>query len=275
MADLEADCRAAVERPYDDLRSDLKSHLTAQPLAIALLLRLGRVELALAQWNALVAFEPAREMLSDFGFAPFGRAIRAHTVGNDWLAVRSAELAQSVIPVVPAEAARLPHRLRFHIPAADVLDNPALYMRLNGTLLRDATRRTTAELVGGEQRPSSLGDLDVPSLIARLDQVAVDLDYSDWREDAIVRATLAKGQAAVLPLLDCLTQDERLTRSSGPTWSSSGRDRFVRSVQELAFYLLVTILDLPPDGKIAGGHPSMAETAAAIRQYYEGLQSPP
>jgi hypothetical protein len=204
------------------------------PIKVALLLRIGRVDLAERVWAA--ATGRTREemgkskidltdygvnyvtMANDLAWYHFGRAVCAHMRGDDAVALSDARALTALQTVVEATAVAM----GFARPRQFVNrgEGPAPYIDFLGQLpelLADHERRArepkhqTAPPKGGDK------NVRIAALIADLDQVFVrqfgQPGGVSLGESPIVQALIAEGDDAVEPLIDDLESDTRLTRA--------------------------------------------------------------
>ncbi|MDB6130283.1 MAG: putative lipoprotein [Verrucomicrobiales bacterium] len=195
-------------------------------IKVALLLRLGETDLARQYWERQNAVSKTRKHLlnnDDPFFAltynwaavAFDRAVAMHLVGNDSISLSDCVLLSRASPVITG-----------------ILDQ-----HVQATLLRWEKNRPyfgflnkLPELLADEQRRvenvrNRVGTLQITSdqtpeqiklegLILDLENAALKYERSSWwGEDTAFNSIVAQGESAVEPLLQCLEQDERLTRS--------------------------------------------------------------
>jgi len=304
-ADLKADCLAAIEadeetraeykmsRPEDTFRrfrnataeGKSVSHKTLQPLAVCLLLRLGQVELAEKVWQTWTAGtrpdmndaasteDPYFMLATDWTWALFDRAVCAQMRGDDRLALLSARALAPISRSV-SETARA---RGFDVEELSFLD-PL------GALLADQERRAR------EKKPEPPGEKEskaarIPKEIRLLENVGarqmgqpggVDLGW-----DCRVRALIAEGDDAVEPLLECLVNDNRLTRSVH-FHRDFFRHRSLIGVPEAAYVALAGILKTSffgvtstGDDLSSRGPEGRAKVAAQIRAYWKQFKDVP
>jgi hypothetical protein len=219
-----------------------------------LLLRLGKTDLATAYWLALEhrgidarndlarRFSATNEMVStneiklsgadpyftwagDWAWSLFDRMICAHMRGDEELALADARLLTAAQPQIEAECARRGFKRQ---PYWDSRRQKELQPYLNfleqlPPLLADLERR---EKEGTHVSVITTGLTNIADQNQRVAALVHDLDlvqahqwgqpgWVNLPEDPIVSALIGEGDAAVNPLLDCLEQDKRLTRSVG------------------------------------------------------------
>jgi hypothetical protein len=240
------------------------NHLSSRVL---LLLRCGETSTALKNWSpnqrsersAVGDFDggqnpngdPYLEFAGDWAWAMFDRMISAHQRGDEALALVTVHELAEVQPEIEAECA-----LRgFQRPqsfTSDWRSQPGPYLGFLGQLpqiLSDLERRA--------KEPAKInvieaGITNYPDQTKRIAALIDDLDlvrvrqwgqpgWVDPAEDPIVSQLIQEGYPAVEPLLVCLDNDKRLTRSVG-----FGRDFFrgrtVISVHDAAKIALLSIL---------------------------------
>ncbi len=277
--------------PFDDNRQPAPV-VPRPPLTLAMLLRLGRADLAESLYAAATTWTPetARPDLADehLGFSSlsvawadtaYSRLIRAHRRGADAEALDAALRLDRFRKAVEAKAGT--PILERNAPRRG-LDLSPVYVRnakIIRKLLADQERRA-AEGPRGQVPPRG-GDpaARVAALIRDFDQIDVTwfnpFGQLDPGEDANFRALLAEGDAAVGPLLAALESDTRLTRSiTGPGDASSRpHDEFrTHPVVEVVYAALQRLLETDhflPNGADRGhmetpdGRTRLAATARA------------
>ncbi len=177
--------------------------------------------------------------------------ICAHMRGDEKLALADARLLSAARPQIEAECAQRGFKRQ---PYWDSRRQKELQPYLNfleqlPALLADLERR---EKEGARVSVITTGVTNISDQTKRVAELVRDLDlvqahqwgqpgWVNLPEDPIVSALIAEGDAAVDPLLDCLEQDQRLTRSVG-----FGRDfhrsRTVIAVSSAADVALKSIL---------------------------------
>lgn len=179
----------------------------------------------------------------------FNRMLCAHMRGDENLALVDARLLSKIQPqiedVCNQRGFKRPPDLQFPKPI-----HPRLYLSFLDQLpdiLADLERRAKKDTHVSFGSITNIPDqaTRIRALIKELDQVAA-LQHSqpgmvNLVEAPIVSALISEKDASVVPLLSCLEQDKRLTRSV-----SFGRDfqqrRNVISVKNAAFIILESIL---------------------------------
>jgi len=243
------------------------------------LLRLGKVELATELWLAQARaipslrggstgqflretnapttndlrfpdIDPFLSWAGDWTWALFDRMICAHMRGDQKLALADARDLIAVQPKVEEACASRGSKREPVYGSQKPGSRP--YLEFLGQLpevLADLERR---EKEGARSEFDTRKSTNVIDQIQRIKALVRDLDQVQARQwaqpggvhlagDGVVAALIAEGDAAVEPLLDCLENDKRLTRSV-----SFGRDfhrgRTVESVHHVAWVALQTIL---------------------------------
>jgi hypothetical protein len=236
---------------------------SAQSTRILLLLRCGETAAALTNWSPNLQMmsggggrspqlnDPYLEFAADWAWAMFDRTICAHMRGDEELALATARQLAEVQPKIEAECARR----GFARPQdwnSRNQNQPKPYLEFLGQLpqlLADLERR---DKEGGRVSVVQSGLQNITNQTERIAALIRDLDLVQARqwsqpgwvnlpEDPIVSALIQEGDPAVEPLLDCLDNDNRLTRSVG-----FGRDFFrgrtVIPVHDAARVAVLTIL---------------------------------
>jgi hypothetical protein len=234
---------------------------------ILLLLRCGETAAALTNWTPNPRMmmsggfeggrgpvqnnDPYLEFASDWAWAMFDRTICAHMRGDEALALATARRLAEVQPKIEAEAEKRGFtRPQYSTP--DWRSKPGPYLGFLDQLpqlLADLERRAH------EAKKISIiesGLTNYPDQTRRIAALIDDLDLVSARqwgqpgwvnlpEDPIVSALIQEGDPAVEPLLDCVEQDKRLTRSVGFGRDFS-RSRTVIPVRDAARSALLSIL---------------------------------
>ena len=209
-----------------------------------LLLRCDEIAAALTNWspNQQMMFggggrrpdqnnDPYLEFAGDWAWAMFDRTICAHMRGDEELALATAHQLADVQPEIEAECAtRGFPRQPYYDNQRQNQQRPYLdFLGQLPQLLADLERRET------EGKRVSIVQSGLQNITNQTERIAAlihDLDLVQARqwsqpgwvnlpEDPIVSALIQEGDPAVEPLLDCLDNDKRLTRSVG-----FGRDFF-------------------------------------------------
>ena len=245
-----------------------------------LLLRLGSVDLAtnywMSEWRrsakylnvmmrgfspprlspatnqpALPNTDPYYTWANDWAWNLFDRMICAHMRGDQRLAMADARLLVKIQPLVEAACAQrgFKRETYYGFQKQGQLQPYLNFLDQLPQLLVDLERR---EKEGPRISAISRGLTNITNQAERVKALVHDLDLvqaHQWGqpggvnlpEDSVVSALIAEGDAAVDPLLDCLENDKRLTRSV-----SFGRDfhrgRNVQTVSNAAWVALQTIL---------------------------------
>ena len=233
---------------------------------VLLLLRCGETAAALTNWspNQQMMFggngrggmpnrldDPYLEFASDWAWAMFDRMISAHQRGDETLALATAQQLSEVQPKIEAECARRGFRQQPYFDSRRQGQNQPYLSFL------DQLPQILADLEHRAKEPAKIniieaGITNYPDQTKRIALLVNDLDLVSARqwsqpggvnlpEDPIVSALIQEGDPAVEPLLNCLENDKRLTRSVG-----FGRDFFrgrtVITVRDAAKVALLSIL---------------------------------
>lgn len=253
---------------------------TLQGIHGCLLLRLGRIDLATNYWMSeahrsanymnemmrggalphqtpttnelkLPSADPYLAWANDWAWSLFDRMICAHQRGDERLALADARPLSKIQPLIETNCAQrgFKRETYYGFQKQGQLQPYLNFLDQLPQLLADLERR---EKEGTHASVISSGLTNITNQAERVRDLIRDLDLvqaHQWgqpggvnlAEDPIVAALIAEGDAAVEPLLDCMEQDKRLTRSV-----SFGRDfhrgRNVLSVNNAAWVALQTIL---------------------------------
>ena len=233
---------------------------------VLLLLRCGETVAALTNWspNQQMMFggnggggmpsrldDPYLEFASDWAWAMFDRMISAHQRGDEALALATAQQLSEVQPKIELECAKRGFRQQPYFDSRRQGQNQPYLNFL------DQLPQILADLEHRANEPAKTNILEAgitnyPDQTKRIAVLVDDLDLVSARqwgqpgwvelpEDSIVSALIQEGDPAVEPLLNCLENDNRLTRSVG-----FGRDFFrgrtVIPVHDAARVALLSIL---------------------------------
>ncbi|MHC4202194.1 MAG: hypothetical protein ACYSU0_19560, partial [Planctomycetota bacterium] len=271
------------------------SHETMLPVKAALLVRLGRAELAekvWCQWSVDEEEEEEEEkvdpyfmLASDWTWALYDRAVCAHMRGDDELAFVSVWMLYHIRRRVEPEVKRRAQGLELHDDGLSLQgrSHPSLqFLASLPMLLADQERRAREPK---RERVFEAGLDRFPSKRERISALVRDLEEVDVRqcsqpggvilgEDPIVQTLIREGDEAVEPLLECLAEDTRLTRSV-----NFGRDfsyrRTILGVHEAAYCALAGIMHVDffeaehgSDSLTLRGREGRKAVAAKIRAYW-------
>ena len=195
--------------------------------------------------------DPYLEFASDWAWAMFDRMISAHQRGDEALALATAQQLSEIQPKIEAECARRGFRQQSYFDSRRQGQNQPYLNFLDQLpqILADLERRTKGP---ARINFTEAGITNYPDQTKRIAALIVDLDQVSARqwsqpggvnlpEDPIVSALIQEGDPAVEPLLNCVENDKRLTRSVG-----FGRDFFrsrtVIPVHNAARVALLSIL---------------------------------
>jgi hypothetical protein len=257
---------------------------------VVLLLRCGETAAALTNWSPNQAMmmsrgvfgggrgpvqnnDPYLEFASDWAWAMFDRTICAHMRGDEALALATARQLTEVQPKIEAECSKRGFpRQQYYDYQRRGQERPYLdFLDQLPQILADLERRAN------EPKKINIieaGITNYPDQTKRIAALIDDLDLVSARqwsqpgwvnlpEDPIVSALIQEGDPAVEPLLDCVDNDKRLTRSVG-----FGRDFFrsrtVIPVSDAAMVAVKSILQA-----------SFSDGTAEIRAYwnkYKGMK---
>lgn len=301
----------------DSLEISKVSHQWPSRLWACLLLRLGQVELAEKTWAACAADAPATRDPQDGPEDPyldlaeywtgsmFRLAVCAHLRGNDCLALLTAKTLAPIWDAVEVEAAKRrfpePDRERGQHHKPFYLEGIS-FIR---TLLIDQQRRAAERQAGRSPPVMRAPDDDLDATLAALRKALAQCpdeahriallvqqleEYSapertwccDPDPEPVIRLLIEAGEPAVEPLLACLENDTRLTRSAHHHYSWDNFNcRGPIGVSEAAYTALAGILDTDFFDKAITNidltsrrKPEWAALARRIRSYfnkYKGL----
>lgn len=263
---------------------------------VVMLLRLGRVEDSRKVWSHIEAgtTSPRREdeglfqmLATEWLRAQFERGVRAHVERRPLLALAYFESIPGTRARIEEEARKQGIELAEFNPRSGQM-GPGLDLSFVGQvpqLISDAQRRL-------EESGTNRAEIENPEIIAdKTERIALlirELDeveaypmttksYLEFSFDPVVAALAAEGEDAVNPLIDCLANDQRLTRSVDGSWGSQ-KARVV-GVEEPALAALQRILksrdqlpnlDVPyVRGSPAAPKLKREDLAKAIRGYWE------
>ena len=169
------------------------------------------------------ANDPFRALAYEWAWALFDRAVCAHMRGDDALALADCRRLNAIWPRLESEASRRGYaRSEYAGSTGRILVRPYFdFLEPVPGLLADQERRAkegphrTLPRLGGQKSPEK------SERIAALISDLAELAQGQWGQPGGVRlagnetakALIAAGDDAVEPLLDCLENDTRLTRS--------------------------------------------------------------
>jgi hypothetical protein len=244
------------------------SYTNALSTRVLLLLHCGETAAALTNWppnQRMMVFgggfgggrgqvqsnDPYLEFAGDWAWAMFDRTLSAHQRGDEALALATAQQLAGVQLKIEAECARRGFQPPQH-PTPGWGSKPGPYLDF-----LDQLPQILAELERVAKEPAKTSIIEAglthyPDQTKRIAALVDDLDLVSARQwsqpgrvnlpdDPIVSALIQEGDPAVEPLLNCLENDKRLTRSVG-----FGRDFFrgrrVIPVHDAAKAALLSIL---------------------------------
>ena len=202
---------------------------------------------ATSEWD-----DPYYKWATEWAWSLFDRLICAHERGDENLALADARRLTQIQPLIESACARRGFAPEPSWDASGQKPRLQPYLSFLGQLpqiLADLERR---ESEGRRVAVISRGLTNITDQAHRVRALIKDLDLIQARqwgepggvnpaEEPVVAALIAEGDAAVEPLLDCVEQDQRLTRSVS-FGRSFHRGRTVLSVREAAWVALTTIL---------------------------------
>ncbi len=278
------------------------SHESMMSLKACLLLRLGEADLARKLWESWHAGmradtndddvhlrDPYLMLATDWTWALFDRALCAHMRGDDNLARLS---ARALIPIWDAVDATAEKRgFKRPRPRRGSTGTPRYlgFLEPVYAILADQDRRAKSPATGRTPAPGEGTSPDKAQRIAALIRDLEDVSARQWgqpggvvlAEDPIVKALIEEGDAAVEPLLDCLQNDTRLTRSVH-FHRDFFRHRSLIGVHEAAYVALSGILKSSffgvastGDDLSSRGPEGRAAVAAKVREYWTKYRGVP
>ena len=242
----------------------------------------------------------------DWTWSLFHREVYAHMCGDDRVALPAAKTLVPILKAVEAEAAK--RKYPQPTPAAWEHGKPSYLEEISciGELLVDQERRATLWQAGKllpvmpapgddpevtrvalrqalQQCPDEAHRIEL--LVQELEEVSAqetDNGGLDFASDPVVSLLIQEGEAAVEPLLACLENDTRLTRSVHFSCDyNTLRYRQLVGVSEAAYVTLADILGtdffgnvITRDDLTSRGKPGRMALAKRIRDYfnkYKGL----
>jgi hypothetical protein len=288
------------EMPFYRFRSARSAYTSLKneyvlPLKACLLLRLGAADLAADVWAAWTAGmregvnddsfhlkDPYMMLATDWVWSLFDRAIEAHMVADDNLALFTARAIGPIQKAVDDEGTRRGfEKLFFGSPTYRGRRSLLWFLAPLPELLADQERRAL-ERSRGERPAADPGATSnnkaaqIACLIQSLDQVAApQLSQPggiEWQTNETINALSRQGNDAVEPLLTVLESDARLTRSV-----SASRffhfDRHIAGTHEAAFIVLGMIFKTYKFGPLNGFQElntlsGRQALAAELRKYF-------
>jgi hypothetical protein len=221
-------------------------------------------------------------LATDWTWALFDRAVCAHMRGDDRLALLDARALARIEKTIEAEG----DRRGFHDKLAPGAKKESLlgFLAPLPSLLADQERRNR-----NKPEPAQPKEKDRSRRIAGLIRQLENVSARQWGQpggvdlggDGTVQAFIQEGDAAIEPLLKCLEEDQRLTRSVH-FHRDFFRHRSILGVHEAAYVALVGILQTSffgvastGDDLTARGAEGRKKVAAAIREYWNRFKGLP
>lgn len=214
------------------------SYEPIRPLGALLLLRLGENAAAKEIWDAYRHEDTQTDAVwfvsASWLWARFDRALCAHLRADDHLALLDLRAVQSAAPKLESLARAPGDKTKlFNGRSKGVFD----FLSPLPRLLADQERRAKEYLPSGGSK--------IATLIVALEDVRATPQEPSWgvnlADDPVVQELIAQGQSAVLPLLDVMEKDERLTRSVR-FYRPTDFDRHLFTVPEAAYAAVSRIL---------------------------------
>ena len=226
------------------------SHDNLLPLKVAMLLRLGRADLAESVWNRWFALatngidDPYLLLAREWTESLYNRALYAHLRGDDAVSLADCRTLVPLRSTVEATAAR---RGFAREPAGKpYLEDLEELPKLAADQERRAQEPPSIPVLQSGQ--PAQGPERIAALIRDLELVAARQEMNpgqtDVSTDPIVGALIKEGDPAVEPLLKCFEEDTRLTRSEF-TQGMQIRPGLIIPVYEPAFAAIAGILKTP------------------------------
>jgi hypothetical protein len=268
---------------YDHALSENESasHRSMTRVKVVLLLRLGYGDLAEKLWSQWFAareneasLDPYPDLAADWVWALFDRTVCAHMRGDDNLTLVGARALTAIEKSVKAAAEKRDFR-GTNLRKESFLD----FLKPLPDLLADQERRAKEPKY---ERVLEAGVEKFPDKGKRIAAIIRDLEEASARQDGqpggvtlewdpIVKALIGEGEDAVEPLLECLENDNRLTRSV-----RFHRDFFthreIMPVSSAVFAALSGILGTREFGERLD---TRREAAARIRAYWKKFKGVP
>ncbi len=257
----------------------LAQHNDLEPGKVLVLLRLGRADLAESLWSAAIGWTPDRtrfdlasygvsylSLAEDWAWALFSRGLLAHAAGDDADALAALRELARISPLIEARAQTMgfprPHNFQNNDRVMPYLD----FLGPAPVLLADQERR--AKEPKSQPEPGKIADRDarIAALVRDLDRVSSaygsgsNIGGAFLGNVPVVKALVKEKDAAVEPLLTCLEDDGRLTRTVDYDTRHGTRHVNVRPVSGVAFEALTQILGTRQFG---------GDSPAAIRAYWK------
>ena len=273
--------------------SESVSHDSLLPLKAALLLRLGAADLAEQVWSQWfignedeAEEDPYLRLVADWTWALLDRAVCAHMRGDDHLALLS---ARALLPIRQAaeDAARRRGFVRRGGTGRGEDSGYLAFLAPAEALLADQERRATQRRrARPPQRPrASTKEARIAAWVEALEEVCARQEGQpggvNLGDDPIVKALISGGEDAVVPLLDCLERDTRLTRSVH-FHRDFRRHRSLIGVHEAAYVALCAVLRTSffdviwtGDDLSSRGLAGRRKLAASVRRYWTRFRGVP
>lgn len=275
------------------------SHLTLQPLTTCLLLRLGEVELAEKTWAAWMTGlrpntnndvhlrDPYLMLATYWTWALFDRAMCAHMRGDDKLSLLSVQALMPIWKAVESTAKKRGFKKREECKPEEERPPYLGFLEPAHRLLAEQERRAQQKAKPKEKNVpiKENHEARIKRLIENLENVSARQSgqpgpiFFEW--DSKVQSLIEEGDKAVEPLLACLENDTRLTRSVG-YHRNFNRRRYLFGVHQAAYIALLGILKISlfvaasTGDKISSpGKKGRKAVAADIRAYWKRFRNVP
>jgi hypothetical protein len=284
-----------------EFRPVLSESATVDPIRprlmkVALLYRAGFASESLHLWNGIfhgcnnVASNPFLILTMEATWNLFDRAVCAHKRGDDKIALRELRklvpLAKTCREIQKRENLRF--RNRYYLPDDKIPDDFA-FTNPAESLLKDQERRYAERINSNSFVPlprlasftgkpwerwraelELIKKAKVPTLIRWLQEVAITQDGQPGgcspKGSKVVRALISKGDAAIDPLIECLENDERLSRTVtfGRDFHS---DRSIWPARSFASYALAAVVGFNSLVKMNDNRPTKEEYLRLLKEF--------
>jgi hypothetical protein len=266
---------------------------TMATIKVCLLLRAGETDLARQYWEELFRNPAGHEsntagcymqIATEWALDAFDRAVCAHMRGDDAVSAAMARLLTAASPQIEGadpgrQAPGTPRKPSQNAAGASRRTEHLSFLEPLAALLADEERRVNAQ-----SKPMPLEQAtkipDQSRRIAALIEDFEEIKERQWGQPGgvgvdsspIVIAIEKEGQSAVEPLIACLENDKRLTRSVS-FWRDFSPQRNLIPVTRAAYLAICHILQTHEFGPASngfnrGGGPDRKAIIAEVRAYW-------